>query len=228
MRHRKHSEAESIFFARVRELEEQFFGDQLDPNDKSRIKSDRYSWHYRPSHHAATGLITQEDCEALSQPGKRLLSIGASPPFLEQLFPHLGIPGEHIVIADKDPQILNIAGAMQKEVFDMTNEWPNMGDADLIIFPESLCIALSNKLEQEIGDLDNKKSEKYASDFREAELLAAVLRQALERLRPGGEIRANGPMSHPNVMKMAQLQLLKEGYDCVIEYERFFLRVRKK
>lgn len=219
MRHRKLSAPEQAFVQRVQEIEETLFADQLDPKDSARMKSDKYSWLYRPSHHAATGLITESDITS----GKRILSVGAHPGFLERVLIALGLPADNLVIADSDPGILSIAGDFQKKQFDMTDAWPELGMCDLILFPESLCISLSNKIEQEGTQPVAKKSSLYPTDTREAELLAFVLTQALKRLRPAGEIRANGPMSHPNVVKTAQEKLR----NVKLEYQRFFLRIAR-
>lgn len=212
---------------RVAALEARLFADQLDPTDPTRLKSDAYSWLYRPSHHIKSGLITQEDIEALKNPDARLLSIGAHPAYLEKILVELGVPAEHITIADSNPAILTLETPMTKKHFDATQEWPDIGTFDLIIFPESLCISLSNKIEQEGTEPQAKKSSKYPTDQRESELLAFVLGQALTRLRQGGLIKANGPMSHPNVVRKAEAILKAQGLDVEIEYERFFLTVRK-
>jgi hypothetical protein len=198
------------FVGEVRRLEERLFADQL--GDAGRMKSDRYSWHYRPSHHAASGLVTPDDI------GKHILSVGAFPAYLERVLCELG--ATHIVIADNDPAIAEIKSDMKAVVFDATKPWPAAGGTfDLIIFPESLCICMSDLLKKD-SDVP------FATDTLEAELLSGILGQALSRLRPGGEIRANGPMSHPNVVAAAKAKLEQAGQKPVIEYQRFFLRVR--
>lgn len=224
MRHRKIAATEQVFVERVREIEERLFADQLDTANPSYMKSGgRYFWHFRPSHHFATGLITQEDITLLSQPDKRLLSIGAHPAFLERTLLELGVPPENIYLADKDPAIAQCAKPMQSVTFDINDEWPNMGTFDRIIFPESLCIAIGEKMGKKGKILDLQ-----AKDTQEAQLLSGVMRQALERLRPGGIIRANGPMSHPNVIRAMRANLEEAGHRLDIESRRFFLTVRPK
>lgn len=214
--------AEKAFVADVAALEKRMFPGQLDETDSSRMKNvGKYSWLYRPSHHVSTGLITKKDVEILIQPEKRLLSIGAHPAYLEQLLCILGVPAEHIFIADKDVGIALADGLMDRTVFDATGIWPDIGTFDLIIFPESLCMAVG-------GDQKEKVEKDFSGDAKEAETLALIMGQALKKLRPDGEIRANGPMSHPNVVKKMSEILLKAGYPHMVDYSRFFLTIRKE
>lgn len=205
---------DAAFLAHVRALEEKMFGDLLDPKDPMRMQSNKYSWLYRPSHHVESGLITEEDIELLKN-GGTLLSLGAHPGYLEQVIVALGVPSKNIVTADSDAAILDTD--VHPLHFSMHDEWPLETKFDRIIFPESLCIALSKKLEQE-GWLQNKKD--HSSDAREAELLGNILQQALDHLKPNGIIRANGPQSHPNIIKRVQ-----EKISCEITYERFLMKV---
>ncbi len=212
------------WIAHIRQLEEKMFADLLDPKDAMRMKSDEYSWLYRPSHHFESGLITKEDVVLLAKPGKSLLSVGAYPGYLETLLLEFGVPKEHIVIADSDSRILEDAAGMaapKKFRFDMHNVWRVEGKFDRIIFPESLCIALADKMKEE-GILPDPKNPS-ATDAREAELLSNVIKQALDHLKPNGILRANGPMSHPNVVKLVQKTI-----SCEMRYERFLLIVMAK
>ena len=228
MKEPKLTEEENSLLQKIRTLQEQLFPDALDPTDGLRMKSDRYSWHYRPSHHIASGLLTSEDMRLLAEPGKRLLSVGAFPAYLELLLPELGVPAENIVIADSDAAIASHAGKLQTIVFDMLEKWPQMGTFDRILFPESLCIALSDKLRTESTISPVADLTRHANDPREAELLANVLQESLARLRGGGIIRANGPMSHPNVVKAANTLLQQRGHDVLIDYKRYLLTIRAK
>ncbi len=215
------SSDEGSFAARVRSLEQGLFPDVLDPEDKTRITSETYSWLYRPSHHVKTGLVTEADVALLSQPGKRILSVGAHPAYLERVLVELGIPADNILIADKHPDITGAADIPSVE-FDMLEEWPDIGMFDLIVFPESICIALTDKIRQ-MGPFGG---EKYETDTVEAQLLANILSEALPHLQPGGEIRANGPQSHPNVVNTARKNLREEKVAHELDYERYFLKVR--
>ncbi|MFA6523186.1 MAG: hypothetical protein WCS85_02355 [Candidatus Peribacteraceae bacterium] len=203
------------FLEQIRQLEERLFGEEL--NGGKRIMSERSFWHFRPSHHVKTGLLTAEDITLLSKPGKRLLSVGAHPAFLERLLPELGVPKENILLADKDPAIGVSAGSIASVVFDACETWPDIGTFDRIIFPESLCIALSDQSKS-----TENRNEKDAFD---AALLASILRQAFERLRPGGILRANGPMSHPNVIRMVEKELQQQHLPASLESRRFFLSI---
>ena len=225
MRHKKLTAVQRAFVEEIRALEERLFPDQLDDTDPSRMKSNRYSWHYRPSHHVATGLLTKSDSDDLSRSGKRLLSIGAYPAYLERVLLELGVPPENIVVADNDPAIANSEGSMQKIVFDAHAPWPDIGTFDLIIFPESLCIAVRDHIKQR-ATKDVPAHADFPNDALEAELLSVIIGQALERLRPGGEIRANGPMSHPNVIRSMSAKLGQQGRHHVVTYHRFFLLVQ--
>lgn len=212
----------SDFIDRIRQIEQRFFADQLDETDSVRMKSHgKYSWLYRPSHHAETGLITGEDVQLLSQTGKRLLSMGAHPAYLEKVLVELGVPVENILAADNNQELTECAGNIPSIIFDMNKEWLDVGTFDLIIFPESLCIA--------IGDtLPTAPEGSYANDPLEAQMLAHVIKEALARLRDGGEIRANGPMHHPKVVDAARALLTRETLEPEIEYRRFFLTVRRQ
>lgn len=225
---RKRPESEQNFIEVIRQLEERLFADQLDDKDPTRMHSPGYSWYYRPSHHIKTGLITERDIEELSKPGKRVLSVGANPANLEQVLCELGVPAENILIADKDPAVANSGGQMEKIIFDATEPWPEIGTFDLIIFPESLCISLTDNIKKAEPHLSQQSETAFPNDALEAELLAVVLSQALQRLRRGGDIRANGPMSHPNVVHSMSEKLLEQGYLHTVEYHRFFLTVRHK
>ena len=217
------STVQQSFVEKVRTLEAKMFPGRLDDKEKNRMKNEgKYSWLYRPSHHAETGLITKEDVTMLSESGRRLLSVGAHPAYLEQLLIVLGIPAENIMATDKDPAFRFAEGLMDRALFDCTGIWPDIGSFDLIIFPESLCMAVGGDTKREEGTSDSP----FPSDAKEAEALAVVLSQALSKLRPGGEIRANGPMSHPNVVKAASEKLLAKGHGHSIVYDRFFLTVR--
>ncbi|MBP7114341.1 MAG: hypothetical protein KBA40_02705 [Candidatus Peribacteraceae bacterium] len=219
----KATESQKAFTDEVRSLEERLFLGQLDPAQPDRMKNTgKYSWLYRPSHHAATGLITKEDVTMLTKPGKRLLSVGAHPAYLEQLLIVLGIPAENIMATDNDPAFRYAEGLMDRALFDCTGIWPDIGMFDLIIFPESLCMAVGGDSKKEEGTADSP----FPSDSKEAETLAIVLEQALSKLRPDGEIRANGPMSHPNVVKAASTALTLKGCSHSIDYQRYFLTVR--
>lgn len=227
MRRKNLSGAQRIFVEQVRAQEERLFAAHLDAEDASRVKSERYSWHYRPSHHAATGLVMQQDIAFLAGAGKGLLSVGAHPALLEQVLCAFGVPAAHILAADNDPAIMRSADVMEKAVFDAIEPWPELGTFDLILFPESLCIFLADRIREEGARANLPVTDAaFPTDAREAELLAVVLREAYLRLRSGGEIRANGPMSHPNVVRAASALLHAAGCVHVIDYRRYFLTLR--
>lgn len=212
------------FVARVREAEEQLFPELLDPDHPRRLLSARRSWEYRPSHHVSRGLLSASDLAEMSLPGRRLLSVGAYPGCFEHLLCILGLPPANLVVADNDPAIATCVGTMDKVVFDVFDPWPELGLFDLILFPESLCIALGDRVARQVRDPD--VGGPFPNDVLEGQLLAHVLGEALKRLRNGIEVRADGPMSHPNVVRVASAELDAAGRPHCIEYDRFFLRVR--
>jgi len=217
------SPAGTDFIERIRSLEEELFAHLLDPENKERMKNvGQYSWLYRPSHHAKTGLVRGKDI-ALLQTG-RVLSVGAAPAMLESVMCALGVPPKNITIADSNPAILTVKSEMHKKHFDMTKPWPDLSHYNLILFPESLCIALTDATR----DPQEKTSDhhQFPDDKVHARILAHILGEALSRLHPEGEIRANGPMNHPNVVTAASDLLKKRGIAHSITYERFFLVVR--
>lgn len=206
-------------------IERRLFASHLDPDDATRMKNDgKYSWLYRPSHHIETGLITEEDIGRLTRFANRVLSVGAHPLYLERVLLGLGVPSANIVAVDHDPAIMDVDCGVETITFDATQLWPEIGTFDLIIFPESLCIAIRDTIKKEGMVVTD---EQFPTDAREAELLAHVLGEALARLKPGGEIRANGPMSHPNVVKKAGALLDEKGFYHSLTYARFFLRVER-
>ena len=210
------------FVAQVREVEERLFPELLDPDHPHRLSSARRSWEYRPSHHVRRGLVGVADLEVLAGAGRRVLSVGAHPCCLERLLCELGVPPEKVVVADRDPDVAACApGAWA--VFDLLERWPELGRFDLVLFPESLCIALSDRV---AAQGPHGGSGAFPGDALEARLLAHMVGEALVRLAPGGEIRADGPMSHPNVVRTASEALDAAGLQHVLEYDRFFLRVR--
>lgn len=223
MRRMRDASIDGTFVSRVRETEERLFGDECDPADSAHMKNDGYSWLYRPSHHASTGLITAADIRPLSLPGKRMLSVGGHPAYLERTLVELGVPAENIVAADVLPAIAEANLPFETVCFDMLGPWPEIGTFDLIVFPESLCIALTDRLKKSGPHGDAP----FATDPQEARLLCDVLCSALARLRSGGEIRANGPQSHPNVVKAARSLVEARGHPHELDYQRYFLRVRK-
>lgn len=213
---------DTTFRERLRVLEEQILKDRLDPTDATRLRHDGYAWHYRPSHHAARGLISAEDVAMLSAPGRRLLSIGAFPAALEHCLVTVGLPPEHLTITDIDPRILTCPIPCKKQQFDALEPWPaDLGHFDRILFPESLCIMFTDRLRT--AELDH--SVPHATDPLEAKLLAHVLGSALSHLAPGGIIRADGPMSHPKVVQAASQILTAQGHTHSIAYERYLLTV---
>lgn len=227
MRRKKLPESGKEFIGRMRELEERLFPFRLHEENLSFMKSDgRHFWHFRPSHHFSTGLITQEEIALLSEPDRRLLSVGAFPGYLEQVLVELGVPHENILLADKDPAIEHCSG-LHAVVFDLHQHWPEMGTFDRIIFPESLCISIADTLRERgfVAHAGMADSGVHEQDRLETELLTSVMRQALRRLRPGGIIRANGPLSHPNVIRAMSAVLQLQGYAHSLKTCRFYLQI---
>lgn len=185
-----------------------------------------YAWHYRPSHHIVSGLVTTEDLDLVTKPGHRLLSMGAHPAYLERILVALGLPADHLTIADIDPRIVECPGYMQKIHCTMLGHWPELGQFDRIIFPESLCIALTDAISKAGPITDSKLP--HPTDALEAKLLAQVLSEALHCLTPGGIIRANGPMSHPNVIRVASTMLESQSNHHVIHYSRYLMTIQQQ
>ncbi len=185
-----------------------------------------YAWHYRPSHHIVSGLVTTEDLDLVTKPGHRLLSMGAHPAYLERILIDLGLPATHLTIADSDPRIVECPGDMQKIHCTMLGHWPELGQFDRIIFPESLCIALTDAISKAGPITDSKLP--HPTDALEATLLAQVLSEALHCLAPGGIIRANGPMSHPNVVRAVSRILESQGEHHAIHYTRYLMTMESR
>lgn len=217
-------EKEMAFLERVKAIEQDMFGTKLDTASSKRMKDDGgYSWLYRPSHHIKTGLMKEEDINMLQK--GTLLSIGSAHATLEKVLLKLGAPMRHITISDVQPIPSECTGGMQTYEFDCTETWPMQNEYDVIIFPESLCIALRDRMRGEGYEQNNRS----LWDRRESELLCHVLSEALQHLRCGGELRCNGPMSHPTVVQMAEEKLKEiQKRKYALTYERYFLRVRRE
>lgn len=229
MKRAKPDPAVQPFVDRVREAELRLFPDAMHDEEAAMMKSaERRFWHFRPSHHAATGLITEADVVLLAQPGRRLLSVGAAPAFLERLLPELGVPAAHIVVTDNDPSILESARPPEAYAFDAHETWPDMGTFDVILFPESLCLSVGETIKARglLPDIPDRTAMLKARDLIETDLLITLLRQAFARLRPGGVIRANGPQSHPSVNDAVSAALMEE-YPHALEQRRYFLSMRR-
>ena len=209
------------FLAEVRAVEERLFPELLDPELPRRLLGVRRYREFRPSHHVSRGLLLAPDLAQLSLPGRRLLSVGAYPACFEYLLCTMGLPAENLVVSDNDPAIAGCRGTMEKVVFDLFEPWPELGAFDMIVFPESLCMALGDR----VAVAAPESMVPFPKDQVAGRLLAQVLGEALKRLRPDGEIRADGPMSHPNVFRIASVELETAGVPHRIEYERFFVRV---
>jgi len=222
MKRMQDSSIDAVFVSRVRDTEERLFGDACNPLDSVRMKGDGYSWLYRPSHHAATGLVVERDMTMFSKPGARVLSVGGHPAYLERMLVELGVPAANIVVADTISALTEADFPFETLRFDMLEPWPEIGTFDLILFPESLCIALTDRIKSVAPAGDGP----FATDALEAKLLSKVLCEALSRLKLSGEIRANGPQSHPNVVKAARSLVEARGFPHELDYARYFLRVK--
>ena len=225
MKHPKLPATQQAFVNQIRLIEERLFPDELCADDPSRMKSEGgHYWQYRPSHHIATGLLTQENVTFLSEPGRRLLSVGAYPAFLEKVLVELGVPSENILLTDNNPALSQSSDSMQTIIFDLCDAWPAMGTFDRIIFPESLCISITDTIKRRGDHRDVQESDgPHASDAIDTEILTGVLRQAFIRLRTGGILRANGPMRHPNILRAMSAKLTQEGLAHAMDSRRFFL-----
>lgn len=208
------------FLEEVRAVEERLYPELLDPDQPRRLLGARAFREFRPSHHVSRGLVGAADVAEMSRAGRRVLSVGAYPAAFERLLCALGVPPENLVVADQDPAIADCPGEMEKVAFDMFDPWPELGTFDLILFPESLCMALGERVAGAEG------AGPFPGDALAGRLLAGVLAEAVRRLRPGGEVRADGPMSHPNVVRAASAALDAAGHPHRLRYERFFLWVR--
>ncbi len=229
MRHPKLPSPQHAFVDQIRRLEERLFPDHLSADDPSRMKSESGKfWHYRPSHHFATGLLTQEDVTILSEPDRRLLSVGAYPAFLEKILVELGLPSKNILLTDNNPALSEDSGPMQTIIFDLCDTWPAMGTFDRIIFPESLCISITDTIKSRGDHRDVRESDgPHASDAIDTEILTGVVRQAFTRLRKDGILRANGPMSHPKILAAMSARLTQEGLLHSMDSRRFFLEMKQ-
>lgn len=221
-RNQKLSPVDRAFLAEVRAVEERLYPALLDPAQPRRVLGARRYREFRPSHHVSRGLVGAADLAAMSAPGRRALSVGAYPAIFERLLCELGVPAGNLVVADHDPDIVACAGPMAKVAFDMLGPWPDLGTFDLILFPESLCMGLGDR----VAEAEPQGKGPFPGDALAGRLLAGVLGEAMARLRPGGEIRADGPMSHPNVVRAASAALDAAGHPHRLRYERFFLWLR--
>lgn len=223
MKRRRVPPALQPFLDQVRHAEERLFPAELHEDRSFMGSGERRFWHFRPSHHASTGLVTADDLALLSLPDTRLLSVGAFPAYLERTLVELGVPADHLLLADREVPSEGW-GAVTWMLFDATEQWPEMGTFDRILFPESLCTMVGDRLRAQ--GVPSAKEDRARADAAEAEVLTRVLRASLSRLRPGGVLRANGPMSHPVVLRRAEEMLAQEGWRFTLQHSRFFLSLQ--
>lgn len=107
------------------------------------LPPDGNDWNYHsPSHHVRTSLLTPEVLKDL-QSGKSLLSIGCGAAHLERILTNrFGI--KQIELADIDAE--NLPKGFKSYIFDMHQDWPELGKFDYIFFTE--CFFLPRDIDQ--------------------------------------------------------------------------------
>lgn len=145
---------------------------------------------FGPSWHAQKNLVT-EDIIAKLQNGATLLSVGAGPAHLERLLvKHCSVPTGNITLADKSTQL---PAPFPRVQFDLRKQWPFFAQPfDYVFFPEC------------IGALDYGKRPRHA-------LLAHAASEALNVVKPDGEIRMDGIFQSTDSIKNAKFKLLLDG-----------------
>ncbi len=150
------------------------------PRFRSPAKEPGYCY-YPPSSFAERGLLDSVMLERLRS-GDKLLSIGAGPAYLERFLAAMGAPVENIVLADLSDRHLPTGFA--QHTFDASgNNWPDFGTRfDFVIYPESF--SMINEPAEELEKDDDPVSSALSGTWH-------LIQQALDRLNPGGEMRAS-------------------------------------
>ena len=170
------------------------------------------------------------DMIAELQKGKSLLSVGCGDCHLERLLCH-GFGVSDITVADIELE--ESAKCFKNIEFDMTKPWPEMGTFDYIIFPESLRIAVTvlclggNGISMRFFD-EMQTAAKYVlngiktiphrqlflrvmeQDLPEAVVSHSILREAVTRLNPQGEVRVKYGINYDQEKAYAMLKLQDE------------------
>lgn len=179
------------YWTQVREIEEKNFAEFAGTEGEVIEAKDPRYYHFRLSYFFKAEFITEEDVQALRQEGKKLLSIGSGPAYLERTLQSLGVPNENVVISDISDD--GLSKEFRSYVFDMhSEEWPKFeeGGFDLIIIPEAFGVSLPRR------DLPY---------WAKAHLLQGVVTKSLDLLKPNGELRMIDP-SVNNKSVISELQ----------------------
>ncbi len=189
----------------LKALQKRMFGQHLKNDDYILTHPGAEHSYFSPYYHFIKGLVSEELVEELkSQPDTKILSVGAGPAYLEQLLVSMGIDRERFVLSDMDSQVL--PEEFKRFSFDMYSAWPrNLGKFFLILFPESVRIHSGNP----------------------PAVFEDLLRQALDSLEEGGEIRMDGHGQNSKVTDRIKLHLTEEGYAIDIQNDGKLLIVTK-
>lgn len=166
-------ENEKQLIQQVRDLERKNFPEFADTTEY--VDSESKYIYFSPSYLLGRGLLDINGLLNMLYDNRSLLSIGSGKAYFEQMLVLLGAKKDHITLSDIDETVL--PDEYTSVAFDMTGQWPNFSQKfDYIVFPESM-LGVSQKFE-------DRKNEQYLN------ALVQCLRNALNSLKPGGEIRA--------------------------------------
>lgn len=180
--------------------------------------------YYPPSWHARNGLLDRAMLVKM-QAGGSLLSIGTGPAWLEKFLVRMGASAKNIVIADISDK--DMPAEFQGHAFNaIDDEWPDFGTQfDFVIFPESFSI-----INGSYEDVSGGPRVMYGWTREQWEALGGetrgytfnsvspalsgtwhLIQQAMEHLKPGGEMRAS--LVGPNAINnpAAQIPYLQEN-----------------
>jgi len=189
------------YWKQMRELETQLFPEFKD-EDFCIDSPETNNFYFAPSVHFKKDLITEADVEKFkNDPQRKMLSVGSGPAYLERLLVNLGINKNNIVLADIESR--DLPKDFKTKIFDMFGEWPEFEDDqkfDLIIFPENPSI----NVHYDYGD---ERIQAFTSLFI----------KALQRLKPGGEIKITGNPNREEVTEKVERKLKKAGYNVTVQ-----------
>lgn len=201
-------------------------------------KSNNYAY-FPGMYYFNKGTITPDMIERL-QDGATMLSVGSGDGHLERLLCQgFQIPKKQISVSDVklDPEI--IPSGFPSYEFDMTKPWPKFEqDFDYILFPESLGVAMIKLKLNQKGDstyrfyphIDNDAEriiqgemplnpeffqEVIEQDLPEASKKYEIIKEAITRLNPYGEVRIKFGIDS-NQQKAYVMQRLRNEYSDIL------------
>ncbi len=200
------------YHAFIKQLQEKEFPGEIDHNEHIPRFDGSYIM-FAPSHHfrPASSLMTKELVDDLSENGKKILSVGCGPAYLERLLvSRLGVDKDQITLADISSEY--VPEGFRFYQFDMHKDWPSFDRTyDYVLFPESvlLNVNFSSKRGCFIGLHRQPERERGLSN---------ILYRSLSVLNKPGQVRMTSGVMQ--IVKQHVKRLIESQYpDVTMGYE---------